>query len=134
MEPRKYGTNRGYERIAPPPAARLPRESGAVNGAACRRCGAPLEGQFTRGALMACSAPPRIYWRGEHLRFSPMQARIMVMLVQFGSASFEDLAALSKVGSLRAVFVAATAIRRRLPAEVQIVTHRRWGYALEQGR
>jgi hypothetical protein len=87
-----------------------------------------------RGALLACSSPPRIYCHGEHLSLSPMQARIMVMLVQFGSVSFDDLTALSKVKSLRAVFVATTAIRRRLPADVQIVTHRRWGYTLEQSQ
>jgi len=99
---------------------------------ACPSCGVPIEAHYTRGALVACSTPPRIYYRGHHLALSPMQARIMFMLVQFGSVSFEDLARLSKVNSLQGIFVATTALRRRLPAGVYIITRRRWGYILEQ--
>jgi hypothetical protein len=61
-----------------------------------------------------------------------MQARIMYMLVQFGSVSFEDLARLSKVNSLQGIFVATTALRKRLPSGIYIITRRGWGYVLEQ--
>jgi len=91
-----------------------------------------MEGHFARGALVAYSTPPRIYHRGKLLALSPMQARIMCMLVQFGSVSFEDLVSLSSVNSLQGIFVATTGLRRRLPAGVHIVTRRGWGYRLEQ--
>lgn len=98
----------------------------------CASCGAPIEKHFTRGALLACSSPPRIYFRGKHLALSPMQARIMFLLIQFGSVSFDDLARLSKVNSLQGIFVATTGLRRRLPAGIYIITRRGWGYILEQ--
>jgi len=101
-------------------------------GLACASCGAPIEAHFVRGALVACATPPRIYYRGKYLPLPPMQARIMFLLVQYGSVSFEDLARLSKVNSLQGIFVATTALRKRLPAGVYIITRRRWGYILEQ--
>jgi|AraplaCL_Cvi_mCL_1032061.scaffolds.fasta_scaffold00082_164 hypothetical protein len=101
-------------------------------GPACASCGAPIEAHFVRGALLACTNPPRIYYHGKYLALPPMQARIMVLLVKFGSVSFEDLARLSKVKSLPGIFVATTALRKRLPAGVYIITRRRWGYGLEQ--
>ena len=101
-------------------------------GPACQTCGAPIEAHFVRGALVACATPPRIYYRGKYLALPPMQARIMFLLVQFGSVCFEDLARLSKVNSLQGIFVATTALRKRLPAGVYIITRRRWGYILEQ--
>lgn len=103
-----------------------------VPGPACASCGTPIEAHFVRGALVACATPPRIYYRGKYLALPPMQARIMFLLVQYGSVSFEDLARLSKVNSLQGIFVAATALRKRLPAGVYIITRRRWGYILEQ--
>jgi len=103
-----------------------------MSSLACSRCGAPIEEHFTRGALLACSSPPRIYFRGKYLALSPMQARIMFLLIQFGSVSFDDLARLSKVNSLQGIFVATTALRRRLPAGIYIITRRGWGYVLEQ--
>lgn len=102
------------------------------SGLACASCGAPIETHFVRGALLACATPPRIYYRGKYLPLPPMQARIMFLLVQYGSVSFEDLVRLSKVNSLQGIFVATTALRKRLPAGVYIITRRRWGYVLEQ--
>jgi hypothetical protein len=99
---------------------------------ACSHCGAPLEAHFTRGGLVAYSSPPRIYHRGTHLVLSPMQARIMLLLVRFGSVPFETLAALSKVNSLQGIFVVTTNLRKRLPSGVRIVTARGWGYILDQ--
>jgi len=107
-------------------------DSRAALPLSCASCGGPIEAHFTRGALVACLAPPRIYYRGRHLELSPMQTRIMVELVQFGGVSFEDLARLSKVNSLQGIFVAATALRKRLPSGIHIITRRRWGYMLEQ--
>jgi hypothetical protein len=103
-----------------------------VPGRSCASCGAPIEAHFVRGALLACASPPRIYYRGKYLALPPMQARIMFLLVQYGSVSFDDLARLSKVNSLQGIFVAATALRKRLPPGVYIITRRRWGYILEQ--
>jgi len=98
----------------------------------CSHCGAPLETRFTRGALVAYPSPPRIYHRGTHLVLSPMQARIMLLLVRFGSVPFDALAGLSKVNSLRGIFVVTTNLRKRLPGGVRIATERGWGYVLEQ--
>jgi len=93
-----------------------------------------MESHFSRGGLVAYSTPPRVYYRGTYLALAPLQARIMFLLVQFGRVSFEELVSLSNVKSLQGIFVAATALRRRLPAGVHIVTRRRWGYELEQRR
>jgi len=56
----------------------------------------------------------------------------MLMLVEFGRASFEDLTSLSGTKSLQVIFVSAAALRKRLPSDIHIITHRRWGYTLEQ--
>lgn len=114
--------------------AELPDRDPAEAGAdlICSHCGAPLETRFTRGALVAYSSPPRIYHRGTHLVLSPMQAQIMLLLVRFGSVPFDALAGLSKVNSLRGIFVVTTNLRKRLPGGVRIATERGRGYVLEQ--
>lgn len=99
---------------------------------ACAICGAPREKHFTRGVLVAYPKPPRIYCRGKYMALSPMQARIMLLLVRCGSASFDELSRLSKVHSLQGIFVATTALRKRLPPGIVIITRRGWGYVLEQ--
>ena len=132
----------GLQREGFPPS-RSDTSSGAIHGSpstnwhvmmdlACSSCGAPMEAHFTRGTLVACASPPRIYYRGKHLVLSPMQARIMFLLVQFGSVSFDDLALLSRVNSLQGIFVATTALRKRLPSGISIITRRGWGYVLKQ--
>jgi len=99
---------------------------------ACSVCGAPREKHFTRGVLVAYPNPTRIYCRGKYLALSPMQARIMLLLIRFGGVSFEELCRLSKVRSLQGIFVATTALRKRLPPGILIITRRGWGYVLEQ--
>lgn len=86
--------------------------------------------EATRGGLYVSTSPPKASWHGEAFPITVTQAHIMYKLVRDGSVSNTNLSQHVN-GDLRASKNAISAIRRRLPPGVSIVSRKGWGYALE---
>jgi DNA-binding response OmpR family regulator len=99
----------------------------------CPDCVAARARNVIRGRLRVTSDPPAVYWRGDYIKLTPAQVKIMRELARHKMVThfLLEMVCVGENATARTVAVQICLLRKKLPAGIGIKNHHGEGYELE---